>query len=308
MAEFLLETGLEDIHKMKQQETPTTTYARGTKRLDYILVTPDLVQTVRRAGYLPVHDGVIADHRLCYIDCNLVEFLGGNVNNIIRPHMRLFKCDDKARCKIFITELKQHMERNKTKERITKIAKELREEGDNQQLIDKYNMLDYNLQCSIKGAVKKVGRANFGYYRSPALTTAGRKVLVWKAIWSCKKRKQPISSVIRRNIGLTEYSEQALATLTLQQIRIELRGAVMALKEIQKEARRMRELWLEEMAMRNAIEDGNQDAQRVLKTMLKKMSTKAMNEKLNRINHGDRGGLDFIEVPKGEWFTSAETG
>ena len=62
------------------------------------------------------------------------------------------------------------------------------------------------------------------------------------------------------------------------------------------------------MAMRNAIEDGNQDAQRVLKTMLKKMSTKAMHEKLNRINHGDRGGLDFIEVPKGEWFTSAETG
>ena len=87
LAEFLLETGLEDIHKMKQQEIPTTTYARGTKRLDHILVTPDLVQTVRRAGYLPIHDGVIADHRLCYIDCNLVEFLGGNVNNIIRPHM-----------------------------------------------------------------------------------------------------------------------------------------------------------------------------------------------------------------------------
>ena len=70
----------------------------------------------------------------------------------------------------------------------------------------------------------------------------------------------------------------------------------------------MRELWLEEMAMKNAIENGNQDAQRVLKTMLKKMSTKAMHEKLNRINHGDRGGLDYIEVPKREWFKSAETG
>ena len=82
----------------------------------------------------------------------------------------------------------------------------------------------------------------------------------------------------------------------------------MSLKEIQVEARRMRELWIEEIAMRNAIEDGNQDAQRVLKTMLKKMSTKAMHEKLNRVNHGDRGGLDYIEVPKGEWFKSAETG
>ena len=66
----------------------------------------------------------------------------------------------------------------------------------------------------------------------------------------------------------------------------------MTLKEIQCELRRLRELWLEEMAMKNAIDNGDQQAQRVLKTMLKKMCTKAMNDKLNRINHGDRGGLD----------------
>ena len=30
-AEFLFEISLEDIHKMKQQGTPTMTYARGTK-------------------------------------------------------------------------------------------------------------------------------------------------------------------------------------------------------------------------------------------------------------------------------------
>ena len=60
--------------------------------------------------------------------------------------------------------------------------------------------------------------------------------------------------------------------------------------------------------MKNAIDNGDQDAQRVLKTMLKKMSTKAMNDKMNRINHVERGGLDYIEVPKGEWFKSAETG
>ena len=63
-----------------------------------------------------------------------------------------------------------------------KLAKELKEEGDNQSLVEKYNKLEYDLNCLIKGAVKKVERANFGYYRSPALTTAGRRVLVWKAI------------------------------------------------------------------------------------------------------------------------------
>ena len=65
----------------------------------------------------------------------------------------------------------------------------------------------------------------------------------------------------------------------------------MTLKEMQREARRMQELWLEEMAMKKAIESGDQDTQKVLKTMLRKMSTKAMNDKLNRITHGERIGL-----------------
>ena len=62
------------------------------------------------------------------------------------------------------------------------------------------------------------------------------------------------------------------------------------------------------MAMKNAIENGDQDAQRVLKTMLRKMSMNTMNNKLNMINHGDRGGLDYIEVPEGEWFKSEKSG
>ena len=159
-------------------------------------------------------------------------------------------------------------------------------------MIEKYNKMDYELQCSIKVTVKKVGKANFGYYRLPALTKAGKRVLVWKAIWSCRRRKQPMSKIIKNNIDITELSGKEVAKLTIKHIRIEIRKAVMTLKEIQHEARRLRALWLEEMAMKNAIENGNQDSQRILKTMLRKMITKAMNDKLNRINHRDRGGLD----------------
>ena len=86
-----------------------------------------------------------------------------------------------------------------------------------------------------------------------------------------------MSKIINNNIDITGLSEKEISNLTVKQIRIELRRAVMALKEIQVEARRLRELWLEEMAMKKAINNGDQDAQRVLKTILRKMSTKAMN-------------------------------
>ena len=134
----------------------------------------------------------------------------------------------------------------------------------------------------------------------PALTKAGKGVLVWKTIWLFRQSKQPLIKIIKNNIEITGLSEKEVPKLTLKQIRIELRRAVMTLKEMQREARRMRGLWLEEMAMKNDIESGEQDAQKVLKTMLRKMSTKAMNDKLNRITHGERGGLDYIEVPRGE--------
>ena len=83
-----------------------------------------------------------------------------------------------------------------------------------------------------------------------------------------------------------------------------MRKAVTTLREIQMDARRMRELWLEEIAMKNAITNGDMDAQKVLKTMIKKIHTQSMNSKLNKVTHGERVGLDYIEIPKGEWFYS----
>ena len=49
-----------------------------------------------------------------------------------------------------------------------------------------------------------------------------------------------------------------------------LRQSVTILKEIQREAVKMRELWLEEMAIKNANVDGDPDAHKILKTMFKK--------------------------------------
>ena len=65
-----------------------------------------------------------------------------------------------------------------------------------------------------------------------------------------------MSKIIKKNIDITGLLAKEIANLMIKQIRIELRNAVMMLKEIQCEARRLRELWLEEMAMKNAIEMG----------------------------------------------------
>ena len=74
---------MEDVNKARQQETPQKTYTIGSRKLDYIFMSPHLLGMVRRSGYLAINKGVVSDHRMIYIDFNLATFLGGNVNQIL---------------------------------------------------------------------------------------------------------------------------------------------------------------------------------------------------------------------------------
>ena len=49
------------------------------------------------------------------------------------------------------------MRKNKIQERINEIKAEFHKEGKTEALIQKYNGIDYECQCAVKGAVKKVG-------------------------------------------------------------------------------------------------------------------------------------------------------
>ena len=103
---------------------------------------------------------------------------------------------------------------------------------------------------------------------------------------------------------VTGLSEKSIGHLTMRQIQIEMRKSVTALRETQVDARQMRELWLKETAMKNTMANGDVHAQKVLKRMLRKIHTQSMNSKLSKVTHGEQVGLDYIEIPKGEWFYS----
>ena len=103
----------------------------------------------------------------------------------------------------------------------------------------------------------------------------------------CQQRNQNLSRVIISNINIIGTSEKEVAMMSMQAIRIKLREVVMTLRERQRESVKLREQWLEEMAIKNALAGGDMDAQKVLKMMLWKMHTQAMYSKLNRITNGE---------------------
>jgi hypothetical protein len=80
------------------QRHPSTkllpTYIRGTKRLDYALITPELEPAVKRCGYLPFQSHFRSDHRFLFIDFNTTVLFGSSTMSLPHPSVREFTTKD----------------------------------------------------------------------------------------------------------------------------------------------------------------------------------------------------------------------
>ena len=56
------------------------------------------------------------------------------------------------------------------------------------------------------------------------MVKAGKNVLVWKVIWSCRKRKQQMSKAAKSKMWVTGKLEKSISQLTMRQIRIKMAG------------------------------------------------------------------------------------
>jgi endonuclease/exonuclease/phosphatase family metal-dependent hydrolase len=59
---------LTDAHGYQHGIVDITTYTRGIKQLDYVFVTPQLVDHILRSGYEPFHARIASDHRGYFVD------------------------------------------------------------------------------------------------------------------------------------------------------------------------------------------------------------------------------------------------
>ena len=68
---FIIDVHLVDPLHAQYASSLQTTYSRGHRRLDYILLDASLAHTITRIGTVGMHKAFkFADHLLIYIDCN----------------------------------------------------------------------------------------------------------------------------------------------------------------------------------------------------------------------------------------------
>ena len=88
-----------DVHASKHNETLTkATYARGTKKIDYMLITPELLPLVKRCGMLPFYTGIHTDHRGLFIDIDAKALFNGKIADLSSQPTKILssKCSNQC--------------------------------------------------------------------------------------------------------------------------------------------------------------------------------------------------------------------
>lgn len=83
LATLVMTCGLVDplAYQHSMRRFPAT-YNRGKSRLDYILVSAQLLPAVQRSGILPFQSIFISDHRPCFIDLCAQQIFGNKTQDI----------------------------------------------------------------------------------------------------------------------------------------------------------------------------------------------------------------------------------
>eukprot|EP00956_Cyclotella_meneghiniana_P016019 scaffold25072_cov68-Cyclotella_meneghiniana.AAC.2 len=291
------------LYERHYGEEVTATYARGTKRLDYILMDAALLGSVRRIGTLGLHEAMLSDHVMVYVDFDEREAFDGHLNRPVRIPSREFILAQSDKCEKFMKVFLEQAELHNYGTRIERLCEKFKQ-GVTEALIREYNNLDQQIQNSILHAAKKTIKKKFGYNRSPRLGKAGYGVNFWKSVLSAKTMNIPVPEKTKRMAEELLLDMEYVDALSKPQTRQRTREAVEELREVQERADEERVQWTEENYQDIARARGELDWKSNMEKMLRETKQRAIEKKLTVLTKGSRRSLDWIEIPIGQWFYS----
>ena len=112
MQRVLAAGGLTDVHEHQHGPVDITTYTRGVKRLDYVFVTPRLVNHILRSGYESFHSRIASDHRGYFVDFALAGFFDRRLPSIFSASSRAIRGSHPSNITKYIEYLDAYLNNN----------------------------------------------------------------------------------------------------------------------------------------------------------------------------------------------------
>jgi hypothetical protein len=211
-------------------ENQPATFIGGTVRIDYFLVSADLIPYVNKAGILPFTGYYESDHRALFIDIDLHRVLKGTPCNPINRDARTI--DSKTSWKV--KKYQEYVHQKCTETRLFERAKAL-EDGSyttKKDIHQELEEIDQELTNILLDA-ERICKAKQQYPWSPALRQCQNRIRYWK-LWVRELTR--FKDYGKRRAAIEVSFEVPIAIPTLKEAKKQLRQAVKAISEVHKYA------------------------------------------------------------------------
>jgi exonuclease III len=193
------ECGLFSVHEQADYaaDSPApATYARGSKKIDHILVTAALLPAVTASGIEPLHAGILSDHRALFVDFETTVLLNGNLTTIPPSATRLLKSTDPKSVDAYIHILTEQLEHHTHTKRLARLMHQGTMSNFTIAMHRTSEGLDVTLTKGMLYAEKQTDPRHHHQAWSPQLIERGLELKYWKSTLSGRLRKCNMSAIL----------------------------------------------------------------------------------------------------------------
>ena len=179
---LMTKCGLVDIHTLTVDlSPPPATYQRGSKKIDFILITPSITSAVRAVSVLPLHDGYLSDHRALVADFDAAVLFADHTSPVLPPTGRRLTSTNPSALHPYIEHLKKHVEIHGLVDRVTELQTQSESGHWTTEQVEEWEIIDNLLEEGRAGGEAKCPSKRSGMLPwSPVLDRAGKSLLYWK--------------------------------------------------------------------------------------------------------------------------------
>ena len=268
-------------------EVPT--YARGSKRLDYVFCTQNVLSSITACGIEPFNQNILSDHRGIFVDWDEPSLFGSATSPMAPKAVRKLQSHRLQAKGNYITLFHEYCVKHRVFDRITKL------QATEFPIWSQANKLDRDITRGMLHAEKQcrqVGRDPW----SPKLKKARLKVEIFKLALSMHRNGIDYSQQIER--AIVNFVDLIEVPATLEEIKISLSHAQRELRTVLTTATEERKKFLQAQQRAAVIASDPKEALK-WRNIQKAEDIKAMYRKLRFVckNSDQRSGLSSLEVP-----------
>ena len=265
----------------------SSTYARGSRRVDYILVSPRLIDFIRHTGAEPFNFRLFSDHRGLFVDFSMPGFFDRAPNILAKLRSRdlIYNCPRHIR--LYLSKTAEYFLQHNIPSRVKTLLQGDRDDP-------KAEALDRDITRAMLFA-EAACKSTHRYPWSADLHSAMNKLYILKRVLSQYKTKYDMSLSI--NTMQATLPVPIPIPTTLKEINHDLNAARREVRQITRDGYKRRKEYAQEKILALQLANPKKSPESIEKSFLNTQASKELYRKVPSARPISSGGVSMIKVP-----------